>query len=285
MNFRFYTIVIFSLLFNVSKAQNFVVSQLQMPKCFGVCDGKITFTTGAVTGPFTAVLTNTSGCPNSTVQSSNVNSITIDSICGCNGTYSFSIYNPSMSLVGTMVQNIINYATGPLSFQVSSITVASCSNCCDGNITFSTSGGNMAGTISYSVDGTYTNNVNPLYFTCVGNHTVCIEDASGCVKCTTLNMSYTGGPTGIRNFSADKEISIYPNPAIEKLSVRSGTRHFSSYQLTDISGRVIGEESLNAGPTEEFSIELAALNPGIYYLHLAEQNGQISRFKFVKSGF
>lgn len=284
MNFR-YSLLLFTLLVNVLNAQNFSVAQLQMPKCYGVCDGKITFTTGAVSGPFTCTVTNNAGCPNPTLQSSGTNSITIDSICGCSGTYTFSIYNASMALVGTNVQNIINYATSPLAFNVNSITPATCSNCCDGNVTFSISGGNQMSPPSFSVDGTYTNNVNPLYFICVGNHTVCIEDASGCKICVPLYMNYNGGPTFVRYTPLSPNALIYPSPAREALFVKNATRHFVSYEISDISGRLVAENTLHLKGNEEFSIGVDSLMPGIYYLGLKDENGGISRFKFVKSAF
>ena len=66
---------ILSMFTGMLNAQNFVAASVKNPKCFGDCDGTITLTTGVVVGPFTAVLTNSSSCPNSTVQVSSANSI------------------------------------------------------------------------------------------------------------------------------------------------------------------------------------------------------------------
>ena len=264
-------------------AQNFVVASVKNPKCFGDCDGTITFTTGAVVGPFTAVLSNTSSCPNSTVQVSSANSITLSGICGCASDYTFSIYNPSMALVGTMVQQFINYATGPLAVNVNTLTLATCSNCCDGDITFTVTGGNLVSAPTYSIDGALTASVNPLQFLCTGNHTVCVQDVSGCIACKAFLMPYVGGPTGLIENSLSTEFGLYPNPANNELYLETNGKNISSVEIYDISGRKIASPDISKNLYSKSYINVEALMGGLYYV-VIYQNGQIApiRAKFVK---
>lgn len=268
MKFR-YILFFFALVFNNLNAQNFSVSQYNMPRCFGDCDGSVTFTTGAVTGPFTAILTNTGSCPNSTVQTSNLNSITINSLCGCSAPYSVSIYNPSMALVGTMVQNMVNYATGPLAVNVNTVTPTTCTNCCDGNITFTVTGGNLTNPPTYSINGTFTANVSPLYFLCVGQHTVCVEDASGCIVCKTFIMPYNGMPMSVKEQETQSVFSIYPNPGNGLIFIRSSEKNLiRSAEIRDLSGRII-QIVTNVG-NDQSAIQLSALHleNGMYQIRV-----------------
>jgi len=101
-------LIFFTLSAGVINAQNFTTASSSPPKCFGECNGTITFTTSSVNGPFTASLSNNGGCPNVITQTSSVNSITIDGICACPGNYTCSIFNPSMTIVGSMVFQFLN---------------------------------------------------------------------------------------------------------------------------------------------------------------------------------
>lgn len=269
----------------LAKSQNFTVSNMDNPKCYGDCDGTITLTTSLVTGTFTAVLTNTGSCPNSTVQNSTINSITINSICGCPSPYTITIYNPAMAVVGTMVQQFINYSTGPLSITTNTMTQATCSNCCDGDVTFSVTGGSQQAAPTYSVDGTFTNNINPLYFLCVGNHTVCIKDASGCVACTTLNMSYQGAPTGIPEQTEDPGATLYPNPATNEIFISaSNNQSILRTEVYTVEGKKVISQVYVPEAGKAVEMKLDGLSSGLYYITVYNQYNQaILRRKFVKS--
>lgn len=283
MKFR-YIFFFFTLVFNNFRAQNFSVSQYNMPRCFGDCDGSVTFTTGAVTGPFTAVLTNTGSCPNSTVQTSNLNSITINSLCGCSAPYSVSIYNPSMALVGTMVQNMVNYATGPLAVNVNTVTPTTCTNCCDGNITFTVTGGNLTNPPTFSINGTYTANVSPLYFLCVGQHTVCVEDASGCIASKTFIMPYNGMPMTLHEQERKNAISIYPNPGNGLIYIRSSQNNpIKSAELLDLSGRIIQTITDEGQDQQVLKLSAFQLENGLYQIKVFSNENRTYSQLYIKN--
>ncbi|MBK9282933.1 MAG: T9SS type A sorting domain-containing protein [Sphingobacteriaceae bacterium] len=279
MHFRLLSIL-FVFVFNSFVAQNFVVSQLSMPKCFGDCDGTVTFSTSAVTGPFTAILTNSSSCPNSTVQTSNLNSITINSLCGCASAYSVAIYNPSLILVGTMIQNIVNYATGPLVVNVHTVTPTTCTNCCDGNITFSVSGGNLTNPPTFSINGTYTNNVAPLYFLCSGQHTICVEDASGCIACKNFIMPYFGMPNGINEYELNEDFHVFPNPGNGNLRIQSN-HEISQINVFDVYGKLINSIKNNSASTI-IPLNLSEYEDGVYHLLIIGPNHETKHQIYLK---
>jgi len=73
-----------------------------------------------------------------------------------------------------------------------------------------------------------------------------------------------------------EKIRIYPNPTSTILNLE--LLHNSNYQIIEISGRVIQENSLNQGKN---SIDVQHLKAGIYFLKV-EHKGEIKSFKFLK---
>lgn len=98
------------------------------------------------------------------------------------------------------------------------------------------------------------------------------------MNCNVENNDYffrtyvTTGTLGTLNAKADKEINIYPNPAINTLHI-TGTSKKENYSINDFSGKQI--VSGTVFPNQE--INIAKLTPGIYILKLG-----IKTLKFIK---
>jgi hypothetical protein len=97
-----------------------------------------------------------------------------------------------------------------------------------------------------------------------------LSNPHGCLTSTSTGIPYHSEP--------DAHLLIYPNPASDKLTVKTGNSNMSlNYTLMDIEGREILSGLLADGTT---SINIPPLTAGIYILHI---NGQIkSSFKIVK---
>lgn len=78
---------------------------------------------------------------------------------------------------------------------------------------------------------------------------------------------------------------LFPNPANEYIQIKNLSQTLSigaTYQLMDVSGRVIETGSLNNNQGEfNQTISVQNLPSGIYFLHLMDQ-GRISSKKFIK---
>ena len=74
-------------------------------------------------------------------------------------------------------------------------------------------------------------------------------------------------------------ISVYPNPATEKVTVAfpEGTKLL---ELVQVNGKVIEHLVINANETAK-TITVDRLPSGLYFLHLTTTNGTVSR-KFIK---
>lgn len=71
------------------------------------------------------------------------------------------------------------------------------------------------------------------------------------------------------------QVMIYPNPALEKLTIKTVTE-VSHFTITDMMGKNIISE-----PFKSNEIDISELRPGIYYVNLASQEKSM-RIKFTK---
>ena len=87
--------------------------------------------------------------------------------------------------------------------------------------------------------------------------------------------------TGIKNIPvADKNISVYPNPANDKLFIKINSSNQSAkitYSITDIYGSLISENRINAVE----SIDISNLSEGIYFITIKDET-TISTNRLIK---
>lgn len=76
---------------------------------------------------------------------------------------------------------------------------------------------------------------------------------------------------------AASRLSIFPNPANDVLEVRSGSTPISSIQVFNLAGKVIPVS------LAQHRIQLAGLPPGIYFLQIEMDSGEVFTKRFVKS--
>ncbi|MBK9590525.1 MAG: T9SS type A sorting domain-containing protein [Crocinitomicaceae bacterium] len=69
---------------------------------------------------------------------------------------------------------------------------------------------------------------------------------------------------------------MYPNPANQNIEIRT-TENFTTYQIHDMSGRIISEGNLLNN-----SISVSTLEIGTYILNLKDAKGNCVQKKFVK---
>lgn len=278
-----FLLFVFSLcLVSITTAQTFVQSSTSYPTCFNTCDGNVVFTTTTTTGPFTAVLTNTGSCPNTTVQSSSGNSITISNLCACAANYSVNFYNSSMVLVGFELLQVPVTSTAQLILMTPTINPAACSTCCNGSLTANWSGGYLPSPNNPTVilDGNViATNLNPYPSMCVGQHTLCIKDMANCTVCTTFSMSFVA-VAGLNEQFTDSQFELYPNPASNKVEVHTTLSANIQLQIMDINGKVVLNTFISQN---ENKVSIDSLTEGVYTIQLIDENKNlIGRKKLIK---
>ena len=93
-------------------------------------------------------------------------------------------------------------------------------------------------------------------------------------------------PTSVHDISAlQHQISVYPNPAQEQLSLDlSGlTNHVASgWHIQDLNGRSLYKSIINNHNTQ---IDISTLDPGYYVLAVKLANGLVLHHKFIKATY
>jgi len=265
-------------------AQSFVQLSTSYPTCFGVCDGSVVFSTTTTPGPFTAVITNSSSCPNTTVQSSGGNTITINGLCTCVSDYTVSFYNSSMVLVGFELLQVPITATSALVMQTPTTNPAVCSSCCDGSVYVSFSGGYVPppNSATVTLDG---NNVGANYFpiptVCVGQHTVCVTDLANCKVCNSFSMTFVPN-VSTSELNSNIKFSLFPNPANDKIDlVSTGNYFLEEIRFLDINGKLSYSQKILSPTSQKLEINIGTLSKGVYIAEIITPIG-IVRQKLIK---
>jgi len=83
--------------------------------------------------------------------------------------------------------------------------------------------------------------------------------------------------TGGEEIPGEKEeVEIYPNPASDRLFIRTGDFRPVRLRMVDLQGRVLLEKS---GATDE--LDVTSLPAGLYFLQLGDGNGRLVTRKVV----
>jgi hypothetical protein len=90
-------------------------------------------------------------------------------------------------------------------------------------------------------------------------------------NCGTLTFKGAPSTTGL-HIIENKKLSVYPNPALEVITVNSD---FERVTITDVTGRKVLQ-------TSEKSINISTLNKGVYCITLYSNNQLIGVSKFIK---
>lgn len=85
-------------------------------------------------------------------------------------------------------------------------------------------------------------------------------------------------PMGTTAYPNQMEISLYPNPAKNLLSIDLGALELSKMDITDINGKSISVEVENIN-----SINVESLKPGVYFIEITDSKGNLSMKRFIKS--
>jgi len=76
------------------------------------------------------------------------------------------------------------------------------------------------------------------------------------------------------------EFSLYPNPVEDVLTINNASNIEGTVKLTDMLGKVVRKESINALATKE--IDLRSMKAGVYIVSIRDQNGSLSTKKILK---
>jgi hypothetical protein len=124
----------------------------------------------------------------------------------------------------------------------------------------------------------------------VGNATVTINDAGSLPGTTsvvvtaedaettqTYTLNFSVAPTGLNE--RKEKADIYPVPAGDILNIRA-SGEIISIRITDITGKIVLE--MKNSRSNFVSINMQALNMGVYILEVKEPDNQVQVLRFIK---
>ena len=169
------------------------------------------------------------------------------------------------------------FAQSMLTLVTSSTPATACTAPCNGTATVtSVTGGTPPYTYLWNPAGQNTQTATGL---CPGQHQVGVWDASTPLpKQGTVLVNVICTTTGINVFDNNANVSVFPNPVSDKLSI--GLSNLSAEGIKEIFVfNALGEKVLN----QKFSNNLFVGNlpAGIYFLELKNENSSY-RTKFIK---
>jgi hypothetical protein len=85
---------------------------------------------------------------------------------------------------------------------------------------------------------------------------------------------------GINETSINLELSVYPNPTTNYLTLKVEDNANLSYQLFDLQGKVLESKKLQSTST---NINLEAQPKAIYFLRVTKNGTAIKTFKIIKN--
>lgn len=88
--------------------------------------------------------------------------------------------------------------------------------------------------------------------------------------------------TGVNETSINLEISVYPNPTTNFLSLKVKSEKLESltYQLIDLQGKVIENKKVNSTTS---TIKMEELPKAVYFLNVVNNNQVVKTFKVIKN--
>ncbi len=114
------------------------------------------------------------------------------------------------------------------------------------------------GILAGQTDSTFTPTASGVYYTLV--------NLDGCLSDTSNAINFT--PTAVSNVVQERGLSVYPNPAVSRISIDLGAEPQQPVviSLYDLSGRHLRSETTSNKMT---TIEVGDLAQGIYFLKVA----------------
>ncbi|MEQ8363875.1 MAG: T9SS type A sorting domain-containing protein [Cyclobacteriaceae bacterium] len=90
--------------------------------------------------------------------------------------------------------------------------------------------------------------------------------------------------TGVEETNMNRGVMVYPNPTTDYLHLKIDStttliRPLFDFQLTDMNGRLIQDETSIEGEVEIF---IGNLDRSVYFLRVATQNGEVRIYRIVK---
>lgn len=86
----------------------------------------------------------------------------------------------------------------------------------------------------------------------------------------------------VDNSSLDGSFRIYPNPALDMISIASD-KVFALVNITDLTGKLVMSTKISGNAVKSANLDISALRKGMYLLTLKDSGGKESSSKLIKN--
>lgn len=200
------------------------------------------------------------------------------------------VWSPSAGLSDTSIFNPIASPNGSTTYYASSLDSNSCyisdsveitvlqlpiinlqdTSICDNNLPYIANPGTF---ISYNWSTSDT--ANTINIDTTGSYSVTVTDDNNCSNSKTFSVQITTC-TGFDEI-ANNEISIYPNPANDKITIIG--LQIRKVEIIDFTGKLIKNNKVFGNQT---SIDISKLSSGVYSIRIKTDEGTIMKKLIVK---
>ncbi|HEX7412454.1 MAG TPA: T9SS type A sorting domain-containing protein [Bacteroidia bacterium] len=117
-------------------------------------------------------------------------------------------------------------------------------------------------------------NIDPNPYNCLPNYiTVMNTQDLNAPLCAAGNSNGCAVATGIEQYSASTNVSIYPNPSNGSFVIEPNSSTKQTVQVYDVNGKLVLSQTINGKTTIDASI----LNEGVYNISLISNEGVINK--------
>lgn len=125
-------------------------------------------------------------------------------------------------------------------------------------------------TFAWALDGVTIENTSAEYTPTVnGEYTVTVTDQTGCMTTATVNVANVSIEDII-----ESQLSLYPNPAKDVITIKCNTRTIQSVQLYSVEGKLLENYQVNNASVQVHRNNLAK---GLYFIGINIDNKEIKK--------
>jgi len=113
--------------------------------------------------------------------------------------------------------------------------------------------------------------------------TYCVSISNGICTKDTCRRVYVKVCEGIQNIEANSNISLYPNPADNSISLEfnSGINGNAKIDISDVTGRIISTRLLNSFSGKQITMDVSGLASGMYFVKISTPKSEYYA-KFIR---
>jgi PKD repeat protein len=118
-------------------------------------------------------------------------------------------------------------------------------------------------------DGQTSTEENPIHlYDQNGNYNVCLTTYGDCDTITTCDSIFAHNALGVNGVSGDSEVSIYPNPAKDEISIEAKgiEGNMLSIEITNVTGQVVLSSQVTNFNGSIKRFDVSDLNKGVYLI-------------------